>query len=443
VDDIEFGFQTQTRAEEKKVTEEENAVEETKKEDEGEEMDDIDFDFDTFGGADEVVDKKKVKVTPSTKEQARADQEHAKAKTEQHEDKVPVKEETKHESEVPEQAKADETKDEQEEKTYAAKAKAESPKAQESGAKGKGRPGKKGQEGKGGTPQKEEIKVPEPKTEAPKTPKKGSEVVCTECGVVLESGVNATASQLKSKTPKCKSCTQQKTQGKTATPQPKPEPTQAAPSSETGEKLAEESLPVMGDFLKSVEKPVETTETEEQKPAEPVEKSPPPKGKKPTPAATAKSPPAKGKAAYQPKNKASPRVAPEASNVTEDEPVEPKTTQTSAKPANPRTKKGGNQAANKPESLPTATVTETQENTPVSNVPVSNTESEGTSTTTQPTADSTPVSPGASEYHCVGCNVVLTKDNTTAAQLKKKAAGKCKQCTAQPQQAQQQPKKKK
>jgi len=41
-------------------------------------MDDIEFDFDTFGGADEVVDKKKVKVTPSTKEQARADQEHAK-----------------------------------------------------------------------------------------------------------------------------------------------------------------------------------------------------------------------------------------------------------------------------------------------------------------------------------------------------------------------------
>jgi len=290
----------------------------------------------------------------------------------------------------------------------------------------------------------------------PKTPKKGSEVVCTECGVVLESGVNATASQLKSKTPKCKTCTQQKTQqGKTATPQPKPEPTQAAPSSETGEKLAEESLPVLGDFLKSEEKPVETTETAEQKSeaTKPVEKSPPPKGGKKQPPAQS-PPPAKGKGS-QPKNKPSPMVVPEPSNVTEEESepktaqtsAEPKTAQTSAKPANPRTKKGGNQPPAKTESPPTATVTETQD-TPVPNVPVSNTEPEGTSTTTQPqpTADSTPVSPGANEYHCVGCNVVLTKDNATAAQLKKKNAGKCKQCVGQtaqqPQQAQQ-PKKKK
>jgi hypothetical protein len=46
-------------------------------------MDNIDFDFDTFGGADQVVDKSKIEVKPSTKEaDARAKAAQKSAETE-------------------------------------------------------------------------------------------------------------------------------------------------------------------------------------------------------------------------------------------------------------------------------------------------------------------------------------------------------------------------
>jgi len=174
----------------------------------------------------------------------------------------------------------------------------------------------------------------------------------------------------------------------------------------------------------------------------PVIEKTPPKGKKPP----AKSPPpAKGKATVQLKN-ISPAIAPEPSNVTEEEP-ESKTTQTSAKPANvpkqANKKKGGNQPASTKTVPPSAPVTAVQDN-PVSNIETekpSTTEPAEAAPTSPKTSESAPTSP-KTEYNCAVCHAILTKENATVSQLKKGNDGKCKSCT-QGQTAQQQPPKKK